>query len=59
MNWLLNFRPKMVMFTSPCVEDPTAITVQAVCAYRVFRVRYAMAIRKAENIKFAQKFLRG
>lgn len=56
-NWLLNFKPKMVMFHHPCLEDEDAIMVQAVCADRVFHVRYKIAIKNAGNDKVALKFL--
>jgi hypothetical protein len=41
--WIENFKPKMIIFVQSCLEDETAIMVQAVCADRVFRVRYSMA----------------
>lgn len=58
MNWLKNFKPKMVVFVHPCPQDPTALMVQAVCARRVFNVRYKVAVRKAGNDKTVLKLLR-
>lgn len=55
--WIEDFKPRMVMFVHPCLEDETAIMVQAVCADRVLRVRHKMAIKKAGNDRVALKFL--
>lgn len=55
--WILNFKPRMVVFVHPCPEDETARIVQAVCADRVFRVRRNMAIRAAGSDKIALKLL--
>ena len=59
MNWLKNFKPEMVVFVHPCLQDPTALMVRAVCADRVLRVRYEVAVKKAGNDKNALKLLRG
>lgn len=45
-NWIEDFSPKMVVFIYPCAEDKDQRVVQAVCADRVFRVRYQVALRK-------------
>lgn len=58
-NWLKNFKPKMIMFVCPCTDDPTALAVRAVCADRVFRVRFQVAVKKAGNNKVALKLLEG
>jgi hypothetical protein len=47
----------MIIFVQSCLEDETAIMVQAVCADRVFRVRYSMAVKKANNNKAVLKFI--
>lgn len=59
MNWLKNFKPKMIMYVHPCMEDPTAIAVRAVCADRVIVIMYKVAVKKAGNDKNALKLLRG
>jgi hypothetical protein len=55
--WIRNFKPGMITFVHPCPEDETAIVVQAVCADRVFRVRYSMAIKEAGNDEAILKFI--
>jgi hypothetical protein len=59
MNWLENFKPEMVVFVRPCMEDPTARVVQAVCADRVFKVRLKIALGKAGGDKRILKLLEG
>ena len=54
MNWLKNFMPKMAMF-----EENDVIFVEAVCAKRVFRVRYKIAVREARGSKALLKLLKG
>lgn len=55
--WIEDFKPRMVMFVHPCLEDETAIMVQAVCADRVLRVRHKMAVKKVGNDRVALRFL--
>jgi hypothetical protein len=49
----MNFKPKMVIW-----KDDDAIFVEPVCADRIFRIRYTVAMKKAGNDKNAQKLLR-
>jgi hypothetical protein len=56
-NWLLGFKPRMIVFVQPCPEDETAMVVQPVCADRVFRIRHKMAVRKASDDKKILRWL--
>lgn len=56
-NWIEDFKPKMIQFVHPCLEDETAIMVQAVCADRVFHVRYKMAVKNANGDKRILRWL--
>lgn len=55
--WIMDFKPKMIMFVHPCLEDETAIMVQAVCADRVLRVRYKIATKNAGGDKKILRWL--
>lgn len=59
MNWLENFKPKMIVFVGSCMEDPEARYVQAVCAFRVLLIKYKIAVKKAHGNKTILKLLRG
>lgn len=50
----MNFKPKMVIW-----KNDDAIFVEPVCADRIFRIRYKVAVEKAGNDKNALKLLRG
>lgn len=54
MNWLKNFKPRMVIFD---MGDRTV--VKAVCANRVYRVAFRVALKKAGNDKRAKRLLGG
>jgi hypothetical protein len=55
--WIENFKPCMVIFVQSCPEDETARMVRAVCADRVFRVRYKIAVRNAKGDKKILRWL--
>lgn len=60
MNWLSNFKPRMIIHIqySAAVCENTYI-VEAVCADRVFRVRHRIAVRNARGDEKMLKWLGG
>lgn len=55
--WIENFKPRMITFVQPCPGDETARIIQAVCASRVFWVRYKIAVKNARGDKTILKWL--
>jgi hypothetical protein len=61
MNWLKNFKPKMIIWDENLSGLPEGRTIYVwpVCASRVPKIRYRVAVKRAGNDENALKLLRG